>query len=583
MKRLLLACAIVAVVLPAAPRAQASDVSVDFFYNNLSGGSWIEVGDYGYCWQPDVALSADWRPYSDGYWAYTDLGWTWVSYEDFGWATYHYGRWVRLSGRGWVWVPGRDEDLEWGPAWVSWRTGGDYIGWAPLPPRRRGVAISFGARIGGRVDIDFDIGPDYYNFVDVRYIGEPVLRDRIYQRSQNVTYINQTVNVTNITYQDNRVYNYGPDYNALSTRSSRPIQRLKLEQQTNVDASAAAKSGTLTKVEGDRLVVAAPTTIKKSAKPIAPPTVKEKVAQANVDHGWAGVSDPKQQEELKKKMQTEDNKKIPPPTTGASVAAQAGAGASPSASVSAGISGGASVAPGTSPAASAAASASPGAKGKGKTRLGEQLQPAGAASPGTSASPGASASPAGRGKAKNRFEQVQPGASVAPGASASPALTPELGRPGKGKRGELQTVPTPAGGLSPATETTTAPGGKGKGKFERGTPAATASPADTSSKTNLNSSRSNIYKSAPSTPAQSGESSAELPRGKGKTRQLEPMGTPAGGGNESPEGGASTGGKGKMKDANVQSPIAPTGAGPVAPEGGKGKGKKAQESPSPTP
>ncbi len=591
MKKLLLACAIVALVLPAAPRAQAADVSVDFFYNNLSGGSWIEVGDYGYCWQPDVGLSADWRPYSDGYWAYTDLGWTWVSYEDFGWATYHYGRWVRLSGRGWVWVPGRDEDLEWGPAWVSWRTGGDYVGWAPLPPRRRGVAISFGARIGGRVDIDFDIGPDYYNFVDVRYIGEPVLRDRIYQRSQNVTYINQTVNVTNITYQDNRVYNYGPDYNALSTRSSRPIQRLKLEQQTNVDASAAVKSGTLTKVEGDRLVVAAPTTIKKSAKPIAPPTVKEKVAQANVDHGWAGVSDPKQQEELKKKMQTEDNKKIPPPTTGAPVAARAGAGASPSASASAGISGGASVAPGTSP----AASASPGAKGKGRSRLGEQLQPAGSASPGISASPGASALPAGRGKGKTRFEQVQPGASVAPGAAASPALTPELGRPGKGKRGELQTVPTPGGGLSPATEATAAPGGKGKGKFDRGTPAATASPADTSSKTNLNSSRSNIYKSAPSTPAQSGETSTELPRGKGKTRQLEPMGTQAGGGNESPEGGASGGGKGKMKGANVQSPVGPTGAAPAAPVGGgkgkaadegekgKGKGKKAEESPSPTP
>src|ERR1700737_4578453 len=109
MKRLLLSCAIVAFVLPAAPRAQAVDVSVDFFYNNLSGGSWIEVADYGYCWQPDVAVGADWRPYSDGYWAYTDLGWTWVSYEDFGWATYHYGRWARLVDYGWGWVPGREE------------------------------------------------------------------------------------------------------------------------------------------------------------------------------------------------------------------------------------------------------------------------------------------------------------------------------------------------------------------------------------------------------------------------------------------------------------------------------------------
>lgn len=31
---------------------------------------------------------------------------------------------------GWVWVPG----VEWAPAWVSWRVGGGYIGWAPLPP-----------------------------------------------------------------------------------------------------------------------------------------------------------------------------------------------------------------------------------------------------------------------------------------------------------------------------------------------------------------------------------------------------------------------------------------------------------------
>src|SRR3954454_11222060 len=105
-------------------QAAKADVGVDFFYNNLSGGSWIEVGDYGYCWQPDVAVgNSDWRPYADGYWAYTNVGWTWISYEDFGWATYHYGRWARLGDLGWVWVPGRDEDLEWGPAWVSWRTG----------------------------------------------------------------------------------------------------------------------------------------------------------------------------------------------------------------------------------------------------------------------------------------------------------------------------------------------------------------------------------------------------------------------------------------------------------------------------
>nr|MBA3651203.1 hypothetical protein [Chthoniobacterales bacterium] len=135
MKRILLALTMVGLLLPFAPRAQAeTEVSLNLFYDNLSSqGNWIEVADYGYCFQPNVAVSnQDWRPYADGYWAYTDLGWTWVSYEDFGWATYHYGRWASLDSYGWVWVPG----YEWGPAWVSWRTGGDYVGWAPLPPQR---------------------------------------------------------------------------------------------------------------------------------------------------------------------------------------------------------------------------------------------------------------------------------------------------------------------------------------------------------------------------------------------------------------------------------------------------------------
>src|ERR1700738_3629197 len=201
MKKIVFALTIFALLLPAARQAKAdTEVSVDFFYNNLSGGNWIEVGDYGYGWQPDVAVSdSNWRPYSDGYWAYTDLGWTWVSYEDFGWATYHYGRWVMLSDYGWVWAPGRDSELEWGPAWVSWRTGGDYVGWAPLPPE---VTIEGRPIIAGSIDAEYDIGPAYYNFVEVRYIGEPVLRERIVPVTQNVTYISQTVNITNITVKN---------------------------------------------------------------------------------------------------------------------------------------------------------------------------------------------------------------------------------------------------------------------------------------------------------------------------------------------------------------------------------------------
>src|SRR5246127_4270305 len=283
MKKILFTLTMLACVLSALPQARGADVSVDFFYNNLSGGNWIDVGDYGYGWQPDIAVSdPNWRPYSDGYWAYTDDGWTWISYEDYGWATYHYGRWANLADYGWGWFPG--EDLDWGPAWVSWRTGGDYIGWAPLPPRGQGVVYE-GQPIGVNVDVAFDIGPEYYNFCDVRFIGEPVLRDRIIPPVQNVTYITNTVNVTNIYVQNNIVYNYGPD-------------------------STAVKSGTLTKVQGNKLLVAAPQKLVKAAPAARPPAVKAKVAQPKIEHGWKGVPN---EAELKEKIKTQNPKNIPPP------------------------------------------------------------------------------------------------------------------------------------------------------------------------------------------------------------------------------------------------------------------------------
>jgi len=418
MKRTLLAITLFALLLPVAQPARAADVSIDFFYNNLGGGSWIEVEGYGYGWQPEVAYSnPNWRPYADGYWAYTDVGWTWVSYEDFGWATYHYGRWARLADYGWVWFPG--DNPEWGPAWVSWRVGGGYCGWAPLPPPqpRPGIGISFvGGSIGFGVDLEYDIGPAYYNFVDVRYIGEPVLRDRIFAPTQNVTYINQTVNVTNITTTNNVVYNYGPDYNTLSAQSSRPIQRLKLERQQNVDPMTAVKSGAITKVQGDKLVVAAPPKIQKpAAKVPPPPTVKTKVAQPKLEKGWTGVQNADQ---IKQKIKTEDHKQIPAPTGAAATGGRAapnepaGAAASPA---------GAAAPAGASSAAPAAAAASPVEKerGKGRGRRGRGAEPAQPAQPAQAGQPAQPAQPA------QPPTTPAPAASPAQGApAASPAAQP---------------------------------------------------------------------------------------------------------------------------------------------------------------
>jgi len=100
----------------------------DFDAPLAAHGTWVEVAPYGRCWRP-AGVTLEWRPYSYGSWVWTDCGWYWASDEPWGWACYHYGSWVFSDGA-WVWVPG----IEWAPAWVEWRVGGGFVGWAPFPP-----------------------------------------------------------------------------------------------------------------------------------------------------------------------------------------------------------------------------------------------------------------------------------------------------------------------------------------------------------------------------------------------------------------------------------------------------------------
>jgi len=124
------------------------EISVDYFHGYLAPyGTWIDVPEYGLCWQPTVAVSSqDWRPYADrGRWMYTDNGWYWYSDYSWGWAAFHYGRWFHHTRWGWCWAPG----TVWGPSWVSWRYSDPFCGWAPLPPYSRSgfyfsVGISWG-------------------------------------------------------------------------------------------------------------------------------------------------------------------------------------------------------------------------------------------------------------------------------------------------------------------------------------------------------------------------------------------------------------------------------------------------------
>ena len=579
MKRLLLLVITLALIVPALRQAEArTDISIDFFYDNIGDeGSWVEVGDYGYCWQPSIAVSnRSWRPYSDGYWAYTDVGWTWVSYEDFGWATYHYGRWIRLRGRGWVWVPGR----EWGPAWVSWRTGGDYVGWAPLPPRRAGEYWDE-RPITARVDIDFDIGPAYYNFIDVRYIGEPVLRERIFAPEQNVTYITKTVNVTNITYTNSTVYNYGPDVNTLSRYSTRPIQRLSLQRETTVDPAAAAQSKSLMKVQGDKLVIAAPQQFQKPSKPVAPKVVKEKIAQAPVERGWEAVGDEKAQTELKQKIQKEDPKVVPPPTVPVSSTAQAsptaspasgtspspartGATATPATTASAVASPSAAV---TSPSPAAAASPTASAR-KDKNKRPDKTSPAPSAS--VAATPEASSTMAPEKNKNKRNDKITPAPSV-PGASVAPSSVPPVNTPvpkqGKGKNKKSDKVaPLP----STAPSATPLPPKAPKEKSKKSDSSATPPPSN------------RLDSMAPAPMAPPPKQEKDTKRNRPGPDIAPPTTAP-----DKPKNDATTEGPGKsMKKEPAPHPMVPPTNAPINPPPSRDEGKKQKKNEpaaSPTP
>ncbi len=94
-------------------------------------GHWLSVEGVR-VWRPHAwAVGPAFTPYgSHGHWVHTDYGWSFESDFEWGWAAFHYGRWMTVPGHGWVWVPG----TRWAPAWVTWRHGGGYIGWAPMAP-----------------------------------------------------------------------------------------------------------------------------------------------------------------------------------------------------------------------------------------------------------------------------------------------------------------------------------------------------------------------------------------------------------------------------------------------------------------
>lgn len=260
------------------------DASYQTFYDQLGDqdGNWIQTDDYGYVFQPNVQ-DPNWAPYTDGSWAYTDEGWTWVSDEPWGWATYHYGRWANIDGTGWVWVPG----TRWAPAWVSWRFGGGYAGWAPLPPEAE-FGDDSDYHFGDDVDASFHIGAGWYNFVPEGHLGDRNLRHNIMDRSRNFSVINSTRNITNINISRNQggrggfggIAANGPPLGEVNAHATHKVPTVRLS-----GSSAPGKSG----VQGNTLSVFAPRVNAATAHQGKPATVSNTINHPNFNRGQSAA------------------------------------------------------------------------------------------------------------------------------------------------------------------------------------------------------------------------------------------------------------------------------------------------------
>ena len=153
-----------------------------------ANGDWVPDSDYGPMWFPRN-VSEDWEPYHNGHWVNRDpWGWVWVEDEPWGYAPFHYGRWVSYRGR-WGWIPGpREGHPVWSPALVVF-AGGIHVGgigvsaWFPLGP-------------GEPYRPSYPCSPRYIDRVNISNIHESRV---VHVQNTYVNLVNVT-NVTNITY-----------------------------------------------------------------------------------------------------------------------------------------------------------------------------------------------------------------------------------------------------------------------------------------------------------------------------------------------------------------------------------------------
>src|SRR5207247_716403 len=198
-------------------------------------GDWRDTPDYGPVWVPHPVM-AGWAPYRYGHWAWVEpWGWTWIDDASWGFAPFHYGRWVYWDGS-WVWVPGHVVARPvYAPALVVFVGG-----------RNWSLAITSGGVAGVAW---FPLAPEE-PYVPAYHVSNTYIRN-VNVTNVNVTNINVTnINVTNINYRNRAAPGAVTVVSQQTFVQSRPVGRSvlvvpreRIEQATGIGTTAAGAPG----------------------------------------------------------------------------------------------------------------------------------------------------------------------------------------------------------------------------------------------------------------------------------------------------------------------------------------------------
>lgn len=170
-------------------------------------GGWRPVPDYGYVWFPHVTV-VGWVPYRYGHWIWVSpWGWTWVEDEPWGYAPFHYGRWVVVGGV-WGWVPCAPRAVV-GVAYVRPVYAPALVAWVGGPHFAVGVGVGAGVSVGwfplGPREVYVPSYPVSRTYVTNINVSNTRVETTVVNNYYNNVIVNKQVNVTNVTYV-NRTY-----------------------------------------------------------------------------------------------------------------------------------------------------------------------------------------------------------------------------------------------------------------------------------------------------------------------------------------------------------------------------------------